>query len=203
MATKRTLLLPLCLSMLLYGCGGGEMSLTEYAEQVTDIFEGAQQRADRLYAGPEGAILSATGTELTEFEPADLQVALDAIGEIEAWVLEETGEIEPPAVLAEFHEYFFGDTFTVARRALATRAAGATDWDDLSNSPEMAAYRAAVAGDKQACEEMQAVIDRTETAEAFADLPWIPGELQEVVVAIMGCGTFPDDPQQLFRPTGD
>jgi len=178
------------------------MSLTEYVEQITVIIDGAEERAARLYNSPQGAVLSADGAQLTDFTPQDLQVALDAIGEIELWVLEETREIKPPAVVADFHAFFFGDTYTVAREAVAARAGTAADWDELSNSSEMANYRAAVAGDKKACADIQAMIDGTETAEAFAGMPWIPGELQEVVVAVMGCGGFPDDPEQLFRPHG-
>jgi len=203
MTTKRTLLISLCLGLLFSGCSGSEISLTEYVERITDVIDGAEERATHLYASPQGAVLSADGSQLTDFTPQDLQVALDAIGEIELWVLAETAEIEPPEVVADFHAFFFGDTYTVARQALAARAGVAADWDELSDSPEMAAYRAAVAGDKQACADVQAMIDRTETAEAFADMPWIPGELQEVVVAVMGCGGFPDDPEQLFRPHGN
>ena len=202
MITKRSLLISLCLGLLLSGCGR-EMSLADYVERITVVIDGAEQQAADLYASPQGAVLSADGEHLTDFSPQDLGVALDAIGEIELWVLGETIEIEPPEVVADFHAFFFGDTYTVAREALAARADVAADWDELSNSPEMAAYRAAVAGDKQACAEIQVMIDRTETGEAFADTPWIPRELQEVVVAVMGCDSFPDDPEQLFRPSGD
>jgi hypothetical protein len=202
MTIKRSLRIILCLGLLLPACGDGEMSLTEYLERVTDIVDEAQVRAVDVYASPEGAVLAADATELTDYAPRDLQVALDAVGEIELWVLDEIDDLDPPEAVADLHALFFSDTYTVAREALAARAAVSADWDELSGSPEMAAYRAAVAGDKQVCGEIQGMIDAAATAEAFADVPWVSGELQTVIEGAMGCEWFPEDPEGMFRPSG-
>jgi hypothetical protein len=64
----------------------------------------------------------------------------------------------------------------------------------------MAAYRTAVTIDRQACLDIQAELDATAARGVFADTPWIPGELKEVVETVLGCGTFPETPQDLYRP---
>ena len=65
----------------------------------------------------------------------------------------------------------------------------------------MAAYRTAVTVDKQACIDIQAELDATGERGVFADTPWIPGELKEVIETVLGCGTFPENPQDLHRPS--
>ena len=49
---------------------------------------------------------------------------------------------------------------------------------------------------------MQAVLDGTAAAESFEGMPWVPGELQEVIEGSLGCEWYPDDPQLLYRPAG-
>lgn len=176
--------------------------MSEYVEWFVGVTDGAQQRADDLYSSPAGAVLSAETTHLTGFAPQDLQVALEEIEKIELWVLAQTDGVEPPEAVAEFHEFYFSNTYTVARESLTARAGTAASWEELSNSSEMAAYRAAVVADKRACAELQAMVDRTEAGESLAGMPWIPSDLQEVIVAKVGCDKFPEDPNQLFRPPG-
>ena len=64
----------------------------------------------------------------------------------------------------------------------------------------MATYRAALAYDKQLCSDFQAELDATEERGVFADTPWIPGELKEVVEVVLGCEGYPDDPEDVYRP---
>jgi hypothetical protein len=33
----------------------------------------------------------------------------------------------------------------------------------------------------------------------FADTPWIPGEMKEVVEAVLGCDLFPENPENIWR----
>ena len=89
----------------------------------------------------------------------------------------------------------------IASAPLAARAGTATTWSELSETPEMAAYREAVAGDKQACLEIQAELDATAERGIFADTPWVPTELQEVIDVVVGCSAFPEDPYDLYRPS--
>ena len=63
----------------------------------------------------------------------------------------------------------------------------------------MAAYRAAIAEGKQVCTGFQADLDATAERGVFTDTPWVPGELKEVVEAVLGCQWFPEHPEDVYR----
>jgi len=203
MAINRFVALALCVTLLLWGCGGGEMSLTEYVEQLNAIVDRARQQYETLVASPQGAVLVAEGAQLTDFTPQDLEVAFERVKEIEVEVQEATEALEPPEQIADLHDFFFDfddDSFTAAQDALAARAGTAVDWEELSQSPEMAAYRAALAEDKQTCTRIEAELDTTEERGVFADTPWMPGELKEIVEVGLGCEGYPEHPEDVYRP---
>lgn len=200
MAAKRIASSVVGVTLLLSGCGGGEMSLTEYVEQLNVVMNRAIVQGEAIVASPQGAVLFAEGEQLDDFTPQDLQATLERVGEIEVEVREATAAITPPAEIAHLHDLLFDTRFAVAREALAARAGAAADWEELSATPEMAAYRTAVAVDKQACLDFQAELDATAERGVFADTPWVPSELKEVVEAVLGCNTYPENPGDMFRP---
>ncbi len=205
MAVKRFVPLVLCVALLVSGCGGGdegdELSLTEWVEGLNALIAKASQQYDELVASPQGAVLVAEGAQLADFTPQDLQVALERLGEIEMEILEAGAAIEPPAQVADLANLLSDARFTSARVALAARAGSATSWEELSETPEMAAYRTALAGDKQACIDLQAKLDATAERGVFTDVPWIPGELKEVVEAFLSCdGPLLKNPEDVYRP---
>lgn len=199
MAVERFVPMVLCVTLLLSGCGGGEMSLTEYVERLNAIMARANQQGEALAASPQGQVLFAEGEQLTNFTPQDLEAALERVGEIEVEVREATDAIEPPEEVADIHNLLFDTRFASAREALATRAGTAADWEELSETPEMAAYRTAVTVDRQACIDFQTELDATAARGVFADTPWIPGDLKEVVEAFLGCETYPENPEDAFK----
>lgn len=174
--------------------------MSEYVERLNAILVRAIQQYELLVASPQGAVLVAEGAQLTEFNPQDLEAALEGVAEIEAELREAMDDIEPPEQVVDLHNLLFDERFTTAREALGDRAGTTADWEELSETPEMAAYRTAVAVDKQACLDIQAELDATTERGVFADTPWIPGELKEVVEALLGCAAFPENPEDLFRP---
>jgi hypothetical protein len=200
MELKRFVPLAFGVTLLLGGCGGGETSLTEYVEQLTAIMDRAVQQGEALVASPQGAVLVAEGAQLNEFTPQDLQVALERVGRIEVESREAAAAIEPPQDLTDLHNLFFDTRFASAREALAARAATATTWEELSATPEMAAYRNAVTVDKEACIDIQAELDATAQRGVFVDNAWIPGELKDVIDVVLGCATFPENPEDILRP---
>ena len=179
------------------------MSLTEYVERLNAIVSQARQSYEELVTGPEGGVLVATEGQLTDFTPQDLQTALEHVRDIEAEVDQATAAIDPPEPVADLHKLFFdfdGD-FISAQEALAARAGTALDWSELSETSEMAAYRTALATDKQDCAESQAKVNTIgEQREAFAETPWIPGELKEVFRVALGCDGYPEHPEDVYRP---
>ena len=179
------------------------MSLPDYVERLNAIVDGASQQYEALTATQQGAVLVAEGTQLNDFTPQDLQAAFEEMKEIEIEVRDATVAIEPPAQIADLHNLFFDfddESFTSAQDVLATRAGTAADWEELSETPEMAAYRVALAEDKQRCTDFEAALDATAERLVFGETPWIPGELKEFVDAVIGCAGYPENPEDVYRP---
>ncbi len=196
----RFMLVGVCLVLTVSGCGGSEMSLTEYVDQLNAINKRGLQQYLELLASPQGEVLvAAEAAQITDFTPQDLQVGLERVIEIAVEVKEAADAIEPPEQVADLHHRLFDDKFTFFEEALAARAGTATNWEELSESPEMEAFRAAMAEDKQACIDFQAELDATADRGVFADTPWIPGEMKEIVDAVLGCEFFPENPEDLYR----
>ncbi len=193
----------MCLALVAAACGGGDMSLTDYVVHVNTAVDSAAQQYFDLVASPQGEVLVADAEQLTNFTPQDLQVALEHVREIEAGVEHAVNDITPPEEIADLHDLLFNfdDDFISSQDALAIRAGTAEDWEELSESSEMAAYRDALAQDKQQCADSQAGMNAiAERRDVFADTPWIPGELKDVVEAVLGCSGYPEHPEDVYRP---
>ncbi len=190
-----------CLVVVVAACGGGEMSQTEYVERLNAIVDQAARQYGEVVASPQGAVLVAESAQLSDFTPQDLQWALDRVREIETGVGEATGAIDPPEPLVELHEFFFDfdGAFISSQDALAIRAGTAASWEELSASPEMAAYRAALAADKQACTASQAELNVGVDGGGFAIDAWLTADLKEVVEAVLGCSGYPEHPEDVYR----
>jgi hypothetical protein len=189
------------------GGGGGEMSLAEYVQRVDAIFERGIERYEAVVASPQGMVLIVgqgshlgfddEGAQLTDFTPQDLHTALLQVAEIQAEALDTAAAIDAPKQIADLHTLFFRE-LPIAE--LAARAGAAGDWEELSESAEMAAYRNALAADNQACAEFQAKLDATANRGVFAETPWIPAELKEIVNYGLGCDSLPEHPEDAYRP---
>ena len=207
MADRRFTYLALIAALLLSGCGGGEMSLTEYVERVDAIFANGIEGYEEIVASPQGLVLIVgqgphlgfgdQGAQLTDFTPQDLHVALEQVAEIQAEALEAAAAIDPPEQIADLHALYFRE-LPIAE--LAARAGTAADWEELSESPEMARYRDALAADNDVCAELQAKLDATADREVFTDNPWLPDELSEIVDYALGCSSLPANPEDAYRP---
>jgi hypothetical protein len=207
MAIKRLVLIVSCGVALLWGCGGGELPMTEYLERVDAIFERGILRYEALVTSPEGEVLlvgqgahlgfAVRGSQLSDFTPRDLSLALERVAEIQDEALGAAAAIDPPEQIAEIHALYFRE---LPIHELAARAGTAADWDELSESSEMAAYRTAVAADVEVCLDFQAELDATAERGAFADVPWMPGELKEIVEYALGCSDLPQNPEDAYRP---
>lgn len=189
--------------MVVAACGGGELSLTEYADEVEEIIAGARSDYEALLDSSEGGVLFAQGDDLLAYAPADLGRLLEEIGELGEGVLASARDLDPPEAIQDLHDAWFevdDASFTEAQEALAERAGTASDWNELSDSPEMAAYRSALRADKEACVEFQTVLDETEERGVFAETPWLPAEFQEIVDVLLGCEGYPENPDDVYRP---
>lgn len=186
----------ICLAIIVAGgCGDGEMR--DYVERVNAILDRAIEQYGELLASPQGEVFVAEGAQLADFTPQDLGVALEQVAEIQAEAMEAVNAIEPPEDLTDLHDLYFRE---LPIEELADRAGTAADWEELSESPEMAAYRKGLISDKQVCTEFKAELDaRTERGD-FADTPWLGGEMTEIVDAAIGCSSLPEHPEDVYRP---
>lgn len=177
--------------------------MTDYTERVSVIVEHASEQYGALVTSPQGAVLIAESEQVRDFAPQDLEAALERVREIEAEVEESMAAVDPPDQIAEIHRLFFDfdDGFISAQEALAIRAGAAVDWDELSESPEMIAYRTALAQDKQKCVNFRAQLNAiSEQRGDLAETPWIPADLKEVFAVFLGCDGYPEHPDDLYRP---
>ena len=98
-------------------------------------------------------------------------------------------DLDPPKAPADFH----GDLVEVLGRLLAVtetwavRAETAGSLDELQESSEALAYWDLDAEMSQLCLELQSRLDATAEREIFAEVPWIPGEMKEVVSLFVSC----------------
>ena len=196
MLTSRTAGAAVCLSLLLCGCGGGALSLTEYTERINTI---------EIEASNQGEALASRAEAVADFTPQDLQTLLDQARAIRLKVEDAVVDISPPDQIADIHDLVFDwhEEFIAVEDALAAKAGStphtAAGWTELSGSPEMEAYRRSIAEGKQVCIDFQDRLDATEARGAFAETPWIPGEMKEVVERVLGCVWFPENPEDVYR----
>jgi hypothetical protein len=181
--TRRTapvnrLIFATSLMLLLLGCGGGTLSMTEYAETL-DLL------ASDLGGKLEAMDVRVTGTPTVEEARLVLGEALTARTEFQ----ESLTELDPPRELADIHNDLVDlhARIITVQGAFAAQAATATSLDELLNSTESDAYQAVQIELLELCPDLQARVDATTDREVFADVPWIPGDLKEVVELTLGC----------------
>jgi hypothetical protein len=179
----RRIVLATCL-VLTASCGGNALTLTEYAEQVEGL-------TTTMYGK-----LGDLGAELASEAPTVEGYQAFFNGQTAAYqeLLDGLQVIEPPKGYAELHAVSVGimTRLTIAQETLSRRADDIETMDELSllpDTPELLAADAARYEIIEFCQAMQAHFDATAARDAFVDVPWIPSELQEVVVIAFACET--------------
>ena len=172
------------------GCGGGDMSLSEYVDEMNTIGVRVAQQSDMVFAEAEQIAT-----------PSDVNAWMERVRPLRIEILEGFEGVDPPEEVADLHRLIsdWMAKIIVVDEALAARASAVVGWEEFSQSSEMAAYRAALAEGKTVCTDFQAKLDATAARGVFADTPWIPGELKEVVDAALGCESFPENPEAVYR----
>lgn len=179
----RRVLVATCLLLTLASCSGDELTLTEYAEIV-------ESHTTTMYARLEGF------TEEGAFAGATVEKIQAIYREIAAayrGLSDGLRAIEPPAEIVDVHDAAIEAVtkLTAAGDAMARRADAVETPDELSAlfaSPESQAFEAATTEMITFCQERQAEFDATADREVFAETPWIPAEMQEVILVAFGCG---------------
>jgi hypothetical protein len=164
--------------------------LTEYVDRLNAIGDRTNPQGEALIAELER---SAT--------PRDVNATMERVVALRIESVEATEALDPPEQIADLHQLFLGweARLLPIEEALAARAGTVAGWEEFSESAEVADYRAALVEGRQVCIEFQTRLDATEKLAVFADTPWIPSELKEVVEVRLGCGLFPENPEDVFR----
>lgn len=183
----RRIVLATCLVLAISSCGS-DLTATEYGEQVEGLTTTMYRRLDNL-----GAELASEAPTVEVF-----QALFSGQAAAHRELLDGLQAIEPPKEIAELHAVSVDimTRLTAAEEALAQRAEDVETMDELSllmDSPEFLAANAAQQEIIAFCQAMQAKFDATTAREAFVDVPWMPSELQEVVVVAFGCDTEGSD----------
>ena len=167
-----------CIVFVVAACGGGTLSLTEYSE----LFQSSSFAVIDEFDVLEAQWASATTVE-------DGKEVLDRAVAIRTDLQNSLTDVNSPEALADFH----GDLVALlgrnlaATEAWAVRAETAGSLDELKESSEALAYWELDAEMRPLCLEFQSRLDATAEPEIFAEVPWVPGEMKEVVNLVLGC----------------
>jgi hypothetical protein len=167
-----------CIVFVVAACGGGTLSVTEYSERAESLARVMLDEFDALEPQWESATTVKEGEEV-----------LDRVVVIRTEFQNGLSELTPPETFSDLHADLGEQLGRIldAQEAWAARADTADSLDELRTSPEALAYWNLDAEMYPLCLELQARLDATAEREIFADVPWIPGEMKEVVAVVMGC----------------
>ena len=132
----------------------------------------------------------------------DLKVLSDREIAVRTDIMSALRELDAPSEVDDLHELLFDWTARMrdAGRALGESADRSTTWEELLASPEYRGFEEALTGGTELCNEFQAYLDATAARGAFADTPWMPGDLADVADAVIGCETIPEDLDAVLQP---
>jgi hypothetical protein len=167
-----------CIVFVVTACGGGSLSLTEYSELLQSAIFDMTDEFDAI----EAQWASATTVE-------DGKEVLDRAVAIRTDLQNSLTDVNPPEALADLHEYLVEQHGRVlaVMAAWDVRAETAGSLDELKESSEALAYWELDAEMRPLCLEFQSRLDATGEREIFAEVPWVPGEMKEVVSLVLGC----------------
>lgn len=172
--------------LLLAGCGGGSPSVNDYVEALNALNDEYSPRGEAMW-------LEYTKNPAPAVD--DLRVLLDTNLELRTDVEDALGEVEAPEQIADLHDRWLAwhSGLLAAERAQVARAATASSLDEFVQSAEFDGWAESLREGSALCAEYEGTLNSTEAQELFAGTPWMPSDLTEVVHAVIGCESFPDD----------
>ena len=173
-------------TLLIAACGGGSPSVNDYVDSLNAMNDEYSPRGEAIW-------LDYTRNPAPTVD--DLQAMLDANVALRIEIDEALGEVEAPEQIADLHDRWtaWHSRLLGAERAQAARAAATSSLDEFVQSAEFEGWGAALNDGSVLCAEFEGVLNSTESEQLFADTAWMPSDLTEVVHAVIGCESFPDD----------
>jgi hypothetical protein len=171
-----------CLGLVVAACGGGSLTLSEYAAQGQAVVTVMEERIGKLDAEWDSQPSTVEGART--YWDHRLEARVEA--------LEGLQDLNPPDGIAELHVTGL-DLFsrlTAAEEALAVRVASfetVTEPGEWWNTAEGNAVHAVEEEIDALCQVFQAMYDATLERMSFSDVPWIPAEMKEPIQIDIGC----------------
>ena len=188
----RSFLVGLALVLLLTACGDSELAMSEYGERLNEIVNTYGEDAEAAWV--EFVAVSDPALE-------DLRALFDHDVAMRLGIEEAFLDLDPPAEIADIHgllvEWLV--SLTDAEEDLVDRIAAIDSLDEFLDSVEYRAFEETLIGGVDVCNELQSKLDATAVRGVFAETPWMPSDLKDVVDAVIGCETIPDDLDPTFR----
>jgi hypothetical protein len=166
----------------LAACGGGPLTLSEYAGEAERLVERMVVQFDAL-------------DESWESQPPSLEGAReywDGRLAIRAELLDGVRALDPPEAVAAQHAAAL-DIFTRFKETDEALAARVATMDEITehrqwlDTPEGEASLALLDEVYAFCRASQAEYDATQDRQGLEDVPWLPSEMTEVVSVAFGC----------------
>lgn len=172
----------LVLAVTAAACGSGELSLTEYADEVEILV--AEMEASFIEIDTEWMSQTPSVARAQEYWDDRLQIRYDFLESVES--------LHPPEAVIGMHEDSIAvfTTITdadVALRARVDRYETIDDHWQWVDTPEGQAAEAALVDVYEFCRDSQEEFDATKQREQLDDTPWLPSEMKEVVRVAFGC----------------
>lgn len=171
-----------CLAAMVASCGGGTLTVSEYAEQVEDLVAVMEAQFASLDSQWESHAPTVDGA----------RAYWDGRLEIRYEFLENIRALDAPAAVTDQHTGAI-DVFTritEADEALAARVAtleAVTEHREWLATPEGEASLAVLEEVYAFCRASQAEFDATEEGESFGVDSWLSPEMREAVRVAFGC----------------
>lgn len=171
-----------CLLLAAAACGGGTLTLSEYADEGEKLVIVVSERINTLDAEWESQTPTAEGARNYWDQRVDARVEF----------LDGLQELDPPAEAVELHGMVVDlfDNLTAAERDLAARVATFETVNEHWQWFDTPEGQAAMAADEEIsaiCHLVQAEFDATKDREIVSDVPWISPEMKEIVQVAFGC----------------
>lgn len=170
------------LALVVAGCGGGSLSLSEYAAQGQAVVTVMEERIATLDAGRNSQ--TSTVEDVRTYWDRRLEARVRALAGLQ--------DLNPPDQIADLAgtglELF--SRLIAAEEALAVRVAAfetVTEPGQWWDTPEGDAVQAVEEEIDALCNVFQAMYDATTERIILSDAPWIPSEMKEIIQIDIGC----------------
>ena len=172
----------IALLIIVAGCGGDHLTLTEFGEETEGLVSVMSVEMDALDSEMTSLATTVDGTK--SYWDRRMQIRTGFLDDLQA--------LKPPDEAVELHVIVI-DVFgglVDAEQALADSVVGSGTVSTPAqwwSTPEAETARAADAATLGICEVVQSAFDETQSRDKLSETPWMPSNVKEVVRVAFHC----------------